>query len=355
MNKTDKPGRKFVANRKRRVIRKEADKIFKPILSEDYTLQQALTIFIRAKEAENVRPRTIQEYIRHIQYLSDYMTEILGLSRAKLSDLDADLIRGYIRYLLTNKRRYEGVNGRKDTYVGLSPTTVNIRLRTLKTMCRFWYREGMSPSNAMENIKSVNQDEVDEVEGIDDSILEILLASYDESQFADWRDKVLCLLLLDTGLRPTEAAELTIDRVDFATLALSVPSQVSKVRTNREVPISKETAKMLKDLYEESLEYFGETEFVFNTAYGEPFSADSFRKRLNRRKDGLGISKLSPNMFRHTFCRDYLLNGGDLFTLQRIVDHRDIKTTRKYVQMNEKHIRHQHNKYSPAKKFMRRR
>ncbi|MGX2961848.1 tyrosine-type recombinase/integrase [Peribacillus sp. JNUCC 23] len=58
-------------------------------------------------------------------------------------------------------------------------------------------------------------------------------------------------------------------------------------------------------------------------------------------------------MFRHTFCRNYILNGGDMFTLQKIVDHADIKTTRKYIQMDSEHVRQQHNRYSPAHRVLR--
>lgn len=323
--------------------------------NNEVSLQQALTIFIRAKEAENVRPGTIRNYINHIRYLSDYMTEVRGLPGAYLRDLTPDLIRDYINYMRKEKVRYENAEGRRDKRIGLSVDTINIRLRTLRTMCRFWHDEGYLPSNPMANIKPLRKDENDEVPGLTDAEIDLLLASYDDSQFADWRDKVLILLMLDTGLRPTEACELTIDRVDFERLVLYVPSQVAKNRRNREVPISPEIANLLKELYEESLMYFGETEFVFNNAYGEPFTAEAFRKRLNRRKKKLGFKRLSPNMFRHTFCRKYLLNGGDIFTLQKIVDHADIKTTRKYVQMELDDIQLQHNRYSPARRILKRR
>src|SRR5699024_9798108 len=114
-------------------------------------------------------------------------------------------------------------------------------------------------------------------------------------QFAEWRDKILILVMLDTGLRPGEACGITIDKVDFRTLTLSVPSKVSKNRRNRDVPLSRDIAKLIQELYEESLEYFGETEYVFNNAYGEPFTSDAFRKRLNRLKRRIGIPRLAPN------------------------------------------------------------
>jgi integrase/recombinase XerD len=89
-------------------------------------------------------------------------------------------------------------------------------------------------------------------------------------------------------------------------------------------------------------------------AYGEDFTDDAFRRRLNRLKSKLNIQKLHPHMFRHTFARNYVLNGGDIFTLQRILDHADIQTTRKYVQMDNELIREQHNKFSPLRNIIKR-
>ncbi len=346
--------RKFIGTRKRKVQRSPDVQQPPKKEAQSLTLDQALSLFVRAKEMEGLRPRTIREYINHIGYLSDYLTQERGYQKALVSDISADILREYIRYMLTERRRYEDAKGRQDKTVGLSVNTVNIRLRTLRTMCRFWRAEGIIETNPMENIRPVTADEQDEVPGLSDGEIELILASYDETQFAEWRDKILCLLLLDTGLRIQEACGLTYERVDFRTLTLFVPSQVAKNRRNREVPISREVAKMLRELYEETLRYFGDTEFIFNTAYGEPLTPDSFRKRLNRLKAKIGLERLSPHMFRHTFCRKYILNGGDLFTLQKIVDHADIKTTRKYIQMNTEHVREQHNKYSPVHRILRR-
>jgi len=349
----DKNKRSFVDVRKRSLPKN----IVRPIVvpeRESLSLEQAVEFFVQAKRVEGVRDATIKGYYEHISYLLDYMTEREGIALPLLSDLDSALIRRYIHYLLHDRVRYKDSEGRKDKTIGLSPTTVNIRLRTLRTMCRFWHKEGMTDSNAMENIKPVKTDEVDEVRGFTDEEISVILNSLDDTRFADWRDKVLILLLLDTGLRPSEACSLTIDRVDFITHTLSVPSKIAKNRRNREVPLSREVSRLLKELYEESLEYFGETEYVFNNAYGDPFNADTFRKRLNRLKKRIGMERISPNMFRQTFCRKYIINGGDIFTLQKIVDHADIQTTRKYIQMDMTDIRGQHNKYSPVHRILKR-
>jgi integrase len=74
------------------------------------------------------------------------------------------------------------------------------------------------------------------------------LASYEDKLFAQWRDKTLVLLLMDTGLRINEALSLAADQVDFKELTIIVPSQIAKNRKYRDVPISREVAKRLRQL-----------------------------------------------------------------------------------------------------------
>jgi integrase/recombinase XerD len=52
-------------------------------------------------------------------------------------------------------------------------------------------------------------------------------------------------------------------------------------------------------------------------------------------------------MFRHTGALFYILNGGDPFSLQKILGHTDRSMVRKYIQMNNTDVKKQHNEFSP--------
>lgn len=62
---------------------------------------------------------------------------------------------------------------------------------------------------------------------------------------------------------------------------------------------------------------------------------------------GIKRVRVSPHTFRHTFAKYYLLNNGDVMTLQKILGHSSIEMVRKYVNMTSNDILVQHNKYSP--------
>jgi integrase/recombinase XerD len=315
-----------------------------------YSLDEAFEIFIRAKKAEGLRQGTIDGHREVMRYFRTW----LGQDVENIDDITADIIRSYINYLRTERKPYAEDEHRNSSGKGLSVHTINIRIRSLNTFFRFLFTEGIISDNPTENISPLRTDEHEEVQGLSNEEIDKILNSYDDRQFAQWRDKTLILLLLDTGLRIGEALALTENQIDFKDCTVTVPSQIAKNRKHREIPISREVSKRLRQLLDETQSYFGEDAKLFMNAYGDDFTAEAFRRRLNRLKRKLNIPKLHPHMFRHTFARNYVLNGGDIFTLQKILDHADIQTTRKYVQMDAEHIREQHNKFSPVRSIMKR-
>jgi len=55
-----------------------------------------------------------------------------------------------------------------------------------------------------------------------------------------------------------------------------------------------------------------------------------------------------PHTFRHTFAKNFLVNGGDLFTLQKILGHSSLAVVRMYVELTPEDVRIQHRQYGPV-------
>jgi integrase/recombinase XerD len=346
-------GKTFIRNRRPENTEhdRRTAKVRKILHEHAFRLDEAFEYFAKAKLAEGLRERTINDYRKHIEYLKRYLAT-RGLANPFVTDLTTEIIRDYINYLMYEHHAYEGISSRKRQEKGLSVQTINMRIRSLYTMCSFWLKEGLIDDDPTKTIKQVKSDEQIEVPGIDDEVIRLILRSFDERQFAEFRDKTLILLMLDTGLRINEAVNLTVSQIDFKTGFITVPSEIAKNRKYRDVPVSREVLHRLSELHEDNIRHFREYERIFMNAYGDYFTADAFRKRMNRLKHRLGIDRLHPHMFRHTFARNYILNGGDIFTLQKILDHADISTTRKYVQMETTHLKAQHGRFSPIRKFI---
>src|SRR4030042_1558046 len=86
---------------------------------------------------------------------------------------------------------------------------------------------------------------------------------------------------------------------------------------------------------------------VFLTLEGHPLSDNAIRlisKRLSRKS---WIRRLHVHLFRHTFATKYLINGGDVFSLQQILGHTTLEMVKRYVTLASAHVRVQHRRFSP--------
>ena len=74
------------------------------------------------------------------------------------------------------------------------------------------------------------------------------------------------------------------------------------------------------------------TDFLFVNMRGGPMSRQGFWKLIKRYGLRAGISTpLSPHVVRHSFATHLLEDGYDIRTVQKLLGHKDVKTTEIYT------------------------
>jgi site-specific recombinase XerD len=68
---------------------------------------------------------------------------------------------------------------------------------------------------------------------------------------------------------------------------------------------------------------------------------------IRRAKKLASIPRLHVHLLRHTFAIHYLMAGGDVFSLQKILGHTTLEVTRLYVNMVSAQVKEKHRLYSP--------
>ncbi|WP_256762425.1 tyrosine-type recombinase/integrase [Cohnella sp. WQ 127256] len=320
------------------------------VVSMHHSLDYYFNVFLRAKQTEGLKPRTLNDHKSHYRYLQRWLIE--RYSTLKLDELTADHVRQYVQHMLSEQHLYAShpTLQNHNTAKGLSPATVNIRTRTLKCFLRFLHTEGYLSTDLASRVKlkKVKEDTIGAFTM--EQVLQLLSAP-SQREYVGFRDYVLLTLLLDTGLRINEALSLNIDDLNIVNKTITVRATVAKNGTSRVVPVTKRTVELLAALIQENQKQFGKrypsTLFLLNS--GKPLTYNQAYERIRLHDDKAGITgvRVSPHTFRHTFAKLYIKNGGDLFTLQKILGHHDISMVRKYVQMSQRDLQEQHEQSSP--------
>jgi len=152
------------------------------------------------------------------------------------------------------------------------------------------------------------------------------------------RDRALLTLFIDTGARAAEVATLRWQDVSADTITVTGKS------SQRVIPISEETRRLLL-----SLKQPGDI-FVLTGERG-PLTRYGIYHIVRRcmRKAGITGPKLGPHRLRHSFGKAYLVAGGDVRSLQKIMGHANITTTEQYSSLSLTDTIDKHHKFTPLR------
>jgi integrase/recombinase XerD len=320
-----------------------------------YSLEEAIAYVINVKKSENLKERTISGYVQNMRYFTEWLTE--RHPDMILTEITPQILREYVLWCANDKEYYGGHPFKADSEAGrkgLSASSVNVRIRVLKVFFNTMYAEGLVDHNPAQNLSLMRQD-VDTVEPLSDDDLRRLLRTPDRKYFAQNRDYIGIMLILDTGIRLNELCALEVADIDFRKKVITLPAVKNKNRRSRMLPLSNEVVRLLKQLVDETTSHFNTT-YVFTTNYGEPLDEKTFQKALSKYADKAKIvGRVTPHVLRHNFASMAAHNGMSVFHLMKILGHADIATTRKYVQVSEEDLFEQHREFSPIQRVLKRR
>lgn len=271
--------------------------------------EQALREFIASRIAANLSPATISWY--------------------------KDRLLPFARSCPALPRRPEPVERFLATVQGSPETRFDV-YRALKTFFRFMSSRHRIPS-PMDAINPPRRPKtlMPTLEASD--LWKLLHSAEDPAE--DPRDRAILTLLMDNGVRAGEVCSLLKHNIKQETV-------VVQGKTGwREVPISDETRRLLLQIAAISPD-----DHVFHGHKG-PITRHLIYAIVRRHMEQAGIKgpKLGSHRIRHAFGKNFMVNGGDLRSLQEIMGHADVKTTEKYASLNLTDIIKKHQKFSPLR------
>ena len=140
-------------------------------------------------------------------------------------------------------------------------------------------------------------------------------------------------ILLQTGIRIGELAGLTLDdirkskdgRIDYLYI------RAAGSHLQRKVPLNKSAKKAIDEYLELRPETEDDTLFV--TKNGRPLLVRNIRTAIDKSFEKAGIKNAKVNDLRNTFIAHHLANGVSLVVVSKLVGHKRLSTTEKYLNL----------------------
>jgi site-specific recombinase XerD len=185
------------------------------------------------------------------------------------------------------------------------------------------------------------------IEILSNEEIDSIFRSISQNSALGARMLVMVLLLLDTGMRASELCTLTVDNTHIDD---GIAKVMGKGRKERIVPICANTKKAL-------LRYLAtwrpvmaneDCDRLIVSDTGGELTYSGLLQAIKRLGRKAGVPRLHPHLFRHTFAVKYLMKGGDVMTLRRILGHTTLEVTQIYMHLADTDIKTQHSKFSPV-------
>lgn len=227
-------------------------------------------------------------------------------------------------------------------------STVARRLSVIKGFLKFLFREGHISRNVSKLIAIPKAQEKLPTVLKPDQIVQMIEA-VPANTLREKRNRAIIELLYSTGIRVSELAGLSREKVDFRDGTVRV---IGKGNKERLVPMGRHCQRALHDYIDAmpvSLGYGPKTPLFLNRD-GGPISVRSIQRDLRalavETLGGAG-TKVSPHTFRHSCATHLLAGGAGLREIQELLGHRSLVTTQKYTQVDVERLKRSYKKAHP--------
>lgn len=262
------------------------------------------------RQARNLSKNTLRWYG---QGLTHFRNHFVNLGMDDTRQLDATHLRRWL-VALQNEERNEG--------------GVYSIFGAVRTFLR-WYAAEQGISNPLQHVEAPKRiTPPQNVLSIDN--FKRLLESCKPGQGNANRDKAILYLLLDTGIRHEELSSLLVGDIDMQSGAVTI--RKGKGRKFRTVYVGNQTRKSLS-AYMRKRPATKPTDPLWIKQDGKRLTKDGIRQMIARRSASAKIQEPGIHEFRRAFAVNFLRNGGNVITLQRLLGHTNIAMTEKYVQL----------------------
>lgn len=275
-------------------------------MSKKLTVGHLYSAFLTEKEAYNLSPPTLKGYRGTFTSLSSFMPSLEG---KPISILNRDFISAYTVHL---------------SKANISVASVNHYLRNLRVFV-YWCIEARYILPV--KVKLVTARETIKTPYTDDELAVMLRKPHVGASFAEWRSWAIVNWVLGVASRCSTVCNILMDDVDLKNSRVIMTHNKDGMVHTEAIPPS------LKRCLLEYMRERPESQYLFCTQSGLKMLPTSMSHSIACYNRSRGVSKTSMHLIRHTFGKLWAESGGDVFGLQDVFQHSDIRMTQRYVDL----------------------
>ena len=285
----------------------------------------ALADFLASLRGRNASPGTVTEYRRNAGEFLAFLAD----RGVDWRTPDRSTVRAYLATLADRS---------------LAASSVAGRLAAVRSLYRHALRHGRIELDPLVGVRAPRRpSRLPRVLSVDEA--ETLVTAPDRGEGRDEaltrRDGAMLELLYASGMRISELAGLTLDRVDLARGRLRVVGKGNKERELLFGAPARSALRRYLDVARPVLAARGSpSSAVFLNAAGHPLTARGARMVIGRWVDSTGSpTRTSPHTLRHSFATHLLEGGADLRVVQELLGHANLQTTQVYTHLSDAALR----------------
>ena len=258
--------------------------------------------------------------IKSLRNNNNRLFQFLGCTNA-IFELE-EVRRVHIQALINNLSEL----GHKETYI-------NSLIKSFRAFFRYCEDEGYIKESPMNKVR-FQKEEIPVILTFNDDEIRKMVGHYSGRRFLEQRNKLIIVMLLDSGIRNSELCDIKLE--DVHENAIKIHGKGKKIRY---VPLTPAINKALirylriRDSYVLD-KYTYQVEYLLLSQKGKRLTPETIERVVRDCGKECGVReelRCSPHTCRHFYAQTQLKNGCDLFTVSRLLGHSNINITKRYL------------------------
>lgn len=301
----------------KREIRKVAN-------ADTIILNEAFEDFIAEKEATNKSEATTKSYRKSFKKWCDYFGD----------EVEGSEVTQSLFFQWSNSMKLDGNR----------PASINHYLRDMRTFMNWCMDDARKYITKFKVEMVAGQEELPKfyTEQEQEALVE---KPHKGADYPEWRMWAICNFVLATGARTSTIINVRMGDLDFK--GKKIIYGHTKNKKAQQINMSTSLSNVLKEFIRVWRSAANEDEYLFANIGNQQLTSNALRIAFRKYCIARQVEKTSIHGLRHTFARGWILNDGSMIGLQKMLGHRTLEMTRKYITLFSEDMQEGFDEYNP--------